>query len=64
MHVPKRARSSTDSRHAYGSPPNGTVIREYCWNQQNRLLPELHGTHESMHVDALFGRGGPLDAYA
>ena len=29
--------------------PNGTVIREYRWDQQNRLVRELHGTHESVY---------------
>jgi len=29
--------------------PSGTVIREYRWDQQNRLVKELHGTHESAY---------------
>ena len=29
--------------------PNGTVIREYRWDQQNRLVRELHGTHQSVY---------------
>src|SRR5690606_7799270 len=29
--------------------PNGTVIREYRWDQQNRLVQMLSGTHESMY---------------
>ncbi len=33
----------------YEKQPNGTVIREYRWDQQNRLVRELHGTHESVY---------------
>lgn len=29
--------------------PNNTVVREYRWDQQNRLVKELHGTHESSY---------------
>jgi RHS repeat-associated protein len=31
----------------YIKQPNGTVIREYQWDQQNRLVKALIGTHES-----------------
>jgi len=33
----------------YEKQPNGTVIREYRWDQQNRLARFLHGTHESVY---------------
>src|SRR5262249_25281050 len=33
----------------YEKQPNGSVIREYRWDQQNRLVKELHGTHESAY---------------
>lgn len=33
----------------YEKQPNGAVIREYRWDQQNRLVRELHGTHESVY---------------
>jgi RHS repeat-associated protein len=29
--------------------PNGTVIREYRWDQQNRLVRAIIGTHESVY---------------
>jgi YD repeat-containing protein len=29
--------------------PNGTVVREYRWDQQNRLVRMLEGTHESVY---------------
>jgi RHS repeat-associated protein len=31
--------------------PNNSVVREYRWDQQNRLVRELHGTHESVYED-------------
>src|SRR5262249_31685836 len=31
----------------YEKQPNGTVIREYQWDQQNRLVKAIIGTHES-----------------
>lgn len=33
----------------YEKQPNGTVIREYRWDQQNRLVRVLEGTHESIY---------------
>ncbi len=33
----------------YEKQPNGTVIREYRWDQQNRLVRELQGAHESVY---------------
>jgi RHS repeat-associated protein len=33
----------------YEKQPNGTVIREYRWDQQNRLVRMLAGTHESVY---------------
>jgi YD repeat-containing protein len=33
----------------YEKQPNGTVIREYRWDQQNRLVRALEGTHESVY---------------
>jgi RHS repeat-associated protein len=33
----------------YQKQPNGTVIREYRWDQQNRLVRVLEGTHESVY---------------
>ena len=33
----------------YEKQPNGTVIREYRWDQQNRLVGELQGAHESVY---------------
>jgi RHS repeat-associated protein len=33
----------------YEKQPNGTVIREYRWDQQNRLVRMLSGTHESVY---------------
>ena len=33
----------------YEKEPNGTVIREYRWDQQNRLVRMLSGTHESVY---------------
>lgn len=33
----------------YEKQPNGTVIREYRWDQQNRLVRMLSGTHESLY---------------
>ena len=33
----------------YEKQPNGTVIREYRWDQQNRLARMLAGTHESVY---------------
>jgi len=33
----------------YEKQPNGTVIREYRWDQQNRLVRYLQGTHESVY---------------
>lgn len=33
----------------YEKQPNGTVLKEYRWDQQNRLVKELHGTHESVY---------------
>ncbi len=34
----------------YEKQPNGTVIREYRWDQQNRLVRTIIGTHESVYV--------------
>jgi RHS repeat-associated protein len=33
----------------YEKQPNNTVIREYRWDQQNRLVRFLQGTHESVY---------------
>jgi len=33
----------------YEKQPNGTVIREYRWDQQNRLVRAIIGTHESVY---------------
>ena len=33
----------------YEKLPGGTVVRELRWDQQNRLVRELHGTHESVY---------------
>lgn len=33
----------------YEKQANGTVLRECRWDQQNRLVKELHGTHESVY---------------
>jgi RHS repeat-associated protein len=33
----------------YEKQPNGAVIREYRWDQQNRLVRMLAGTHESVY---------------
>ena len=33
----------------YEKLPNGTVVREYRWDQNNRLVRELHGTHQSVY---------------
>jgi YD repeat-containing protein len=33
----------------YERLPNGTVVREFRWDQQNRLLRVLEGTHESVY---------------
>lgn len=33
----------------YEKQPNGTVIREYRWDQQNRLVRMLSGAHESVY---------------
>jgi YD repeat-containing protein len=33
----------------YEKQPNGTVIREYRWDQQNRLVRMLAGAHESVY---------------
>jgi len=33
----------------YEKQPNGTVIREYRWDQRNRLVRMLSGTHESVY---------------
>jgi RHS repeat-associated protein len=33
----------------YEKQPNGTVIREYRWDQQSRLVRMLSGTHESVY---------------
>jgi RHS repeat-associated protein len=33
----------------YEKQPNGTVTREYRWDQQNRLVRVLEGTHESVY---------------
>ncbi|HSO37905.1 MAG TPA: RHS repeat-associated core domain-containing protein, partial [Labilithrix sp.] len=33
----------------YEKQPNGTVIREYRWDQQNRLVRAVIGTHESVY---------------
>jgi RHS repeat-associated protein len=33
----------------YEKQPNGTVIREYSWDQQNRLVRMLAGAHESVY---------------
>jgi hypothetical protein len=33
----------------YEKQPNGTVIREYRWDQRNRLVRMLAGTHESVY---------------
>lgn len=33
----------------YEKQPNGTVIREYRWDQQNRLVRMLSGVHESVY---------------
>jgi len=33
----------------YEKLPNNTVVREYRWDQQNRLVRFLEGTHESVY---------------
>ncbi len=33
----------------YEKMPNGAVVREYRWDQQNRLVRMLEGTHESAY---------------
>ena len=33
----------------YEKLPNNTVVREYRWDQQNRLVRVLEGTHESVY---------------
>jgi RHS repeat-associated protein len=33
----------------YEKQPNGNVLREYRWDQQNRLVRMLSGTHESLY---------------
>lgn len=33
----------------YEKQPNGTVVREYRWDQQNRLVRMLSGAHESLY---------------
>jgi RHS repeat-associated protein len=33
----------------YEKQPNGMVLREYRWDQQNRLVRMLSGTHESVY---------------
>jgi YD repeat-containing protein len=33
----------------YEKLPNNTVLREYRWDQQNRLVRDLHGTHQSVY---------------
>jgi len=33
----------------YEKLPGGTVVREYRWDQQNRLVRMLQGTHESLY---------------
>ncbi|MBS2016360.1 MAG: RHS repeat-associated core domain-containing protein, partial [Deltaproteobacteria bacterium] len=39
----------TNGNLRYEKQPNGTVIREYRWDQQNRLVRYLQGTHESVY---------------
>lgn len=47
--VSKRYEYDANGNLRYEKLPNGSVVREYRWDQQNRLVRVLEGAHESVY---------------